>query len=176
MRTHDYHGAAAIADRIALIEGGRILQVGGSTSCSPIRATPIVGTLLGSPRMARFAAIVQDGVLAAEGLERPLGRTGRQGATRQGGCRALAGRRGSLRSPRPAITRPRSMQPIFAGMDQAIQVQAGRHLFRKVVGLDARFRQGDQCWFRLPPERIFMFDADTGARIPTAIRRSEDEE
>jgi multiple sugar transport system ATP-binding protein len=175
--THDYHGAAAIADRIAIIEGGRIHQVGRLDELFADPGDVIVGTLLGSPSMVRFEAIVQDGVLAAEGLERPLGRLAGKG--RRG--RVVAGLWPDdvevSAEPLPGYHPAEIYATDFRGMDQAIQVQAGRHFFRKVVGLDARFRQGDQCWLRLPPERIFMFDADTGARIRTAIRRKpEDEE
>jgi ABC-type sugar transport system ATPase subunit len=167
--THDYHGAAAIADRIAIIDSGRIHQIGRLEELFADPGDVIVGALLGSPSMVRFEASAQDRLLVADGLERPLGR--------------LAGEvRGRLvaglwpddvdvsAQPLPDYRPAEIYATDFRGMDQAIQVQAGTHFFRKVVGLDARFRQGDRCWFRLPPERIFIFDAGSGARIRTAVR------
>ena len=166
--THDYHGAAAIADRIAIIDGGRIHQIGRLDELFADPSDVVVGALLGSPSMVRFEATAQDGVLVADDLERPLGRLAGEVPGR-----VMAGLWPDdvevSAEPLPGYRPAEIYATDFRGMDQAIQVQAGSHFFRKVVGLDVRFRQGDRCWFRLPPERIFMFDADTGTRIRTAV-------
>jgi ABC-type sugar transport system ATPase subunit len=166
--THDYHGAAAIADRIAIIDGGRIHQIGRLDELFANPCNVIVGALLGSPSMVRFDATVQDGVLVVDGLERPLGRPA--GEVPGKVVAGLWPDDVELSAEPMSGYRPAEIYATdFRGMDQAIQVQAGRHFFRKVVGLDAGFRQGDRCWFRLPPARIFLFDAGTGARIRAAV-------
>jgi multiple sugar transport system ATP-binding protein len=168
--THDYHGAAAIADRIAIIEGGRIHQVGPLDELFADPADATVGALLGSPSMVRLEASVKDGVLLADGLGRPLGRL----SDRATPARVIAGLWPDdvevSAEPRPGYRPAEIYATDFRGMDQAIQVQAGSQAFRRVVGLDRRFRQGDRCWFRLPPERIFLFNATTGARVRSTVR------
>ena len=53
----------------------------------------------------------------------------------------------------------------FRGIDKAIQIDTGHHALRKVVDLDLQADQGDAIWYRLPPERAFLFDAGTGQRL-----------
>ena len=53
----------------------------------------------------------------------------------------------------------------FRGIDKAIQIDTGHHAMRKVVELDLEGGQGDAIWYRLPPERVFLFDAETGQRL-----------
>ena len=67
-----------------------------------------------------------------------------------------------LEAPAPDAAEARVWATDFRGRDQAIEVRAGPHRFRKVVPLSASFRQGDPCWFRLPARAVFLFDPETG--------------
>ncbi len=49
--------------------------------------------------------------------------------------------------------------------DRVAIIEAGRHQLRKVVDLDLEAGQGDQIWFRIPPERTFLFDTATGLSL-----------
>ena len=132
----------------------------------------IVGTLIGSPSMAFFEASIGMAVADGGGPETAARPAAGDGATRRRVvARGLAGGRGSLCGA-AGVTRP-VYATDYRGLDRAIQVQAGR-FFRKVVVLDAAFRQGDL----LVPNTagaIFMFDADTGARISHRRRRTRNE-
>ena len=59
--THDYHGAIAIADRLAIIDGGVIQQTGTIEQIIALPANMFVGRLIGSPSMAFFDVSVDDG-------------------------------------------------------------------------------------------------------------------
>ena len=67
-----------------------------------------------------------------------------------------------LEAPAPDAAEARVWATDFRGRDQAIEVRAGPHRFRKVVPLYASFRQGDPCWFRLPARAVFLFDRRNG--------------
>ena len=56
--THDYHGAIAIADRLAIIDGGVIQQTGTIDEIIALPANMFVGRLIGSPSMAFFDASI----------------------------------------------------------------------------------------------------------------------
>ena len=65
--THDYHGAIAIADRLAIIDGGVIQQTGTIDQIIAFPANMFVGRLIGSPSMAFFDASIGDGAIAMTG-------------------------------------------------------------------------------------------------------------
>ena len=65
--THDYHGAIAIADRLAIIDGGVIQQTGTIDEIIALPANAFVGRLIGSPSMAFFAADISDDAIVLPG-------------------------------------------------------------------------------------------------------------
>jgi ABC-type sugar transport system ATPase subunit len=161
--THDYHGAAAIADRIALIDQGRIVQVGTLDELTADPDNLAVGRLIGSPAMAIFPGRIEGGVLGVDGYGPVL--SGLDGET-PGACVVgcwpedieLSG------SPADGHREGEIYATDFRGMDRAVQVTCGPHAFRKVVPLSFALSEGARCWFRLPGEVIRVFDAKTGAR------------
>jgi multiple sugar transport system ATP-binding protein len=69
--THDQEEAMSVADRMAILEGGRIRQVGAPTHIYDRPASSYVAGLLGSPAMNVLgAARVSDALEAAEGAIR----------------------------------------------------------------------------------------------------------
>lgn len=158
--THDYHGAAAIADRIALISQGRILQVDHLDNLIADPASANVGRLIGSPSMGFFKAYGY----SIEGYAGDM--TSLQGMA---SAKILIGywpEDIELRETRAAGFQQAEVYATdFRGMDRAIQVRSGGSSFRKVVPLSSALTEGAPCWFRLPPEKGFVFDAATGVRI-----------
>ena len=65
--THDYHGAIAIADRLAIIESGVIQQTGTIDEIIALPANMRVGRLIGSPSMAFFQARIGDAAVVLPG-------------------------------------------------------------------------------------------------------------
>jgi ABC-type sugar transport system ATPase subunit len=163
--THDYHGAAAIADRIALIDQGQIIQVG---TLSEILDDPYhvsVGRLIGSPSMALFLGRAAMGTVAIPGFSSPIAARDFGfadgeiivGAWPEDISLSTAEQGGWQRGDIYATD--------FRGLDRAVQVRAGEQSFRKVVPLDVELKQGDPCWFEIPTSSAFFFDKETGARL-----------
>lgn len=67
--SHDFPSAAALADRLALIEDGRVLQTGTLAELIADPRSASVGRLVGSPSMALFEGAVTEGVFRLKGLE-----------------------------------------------------------------------------------------------------------
>ncbi|MCC6304793.1 MAG: ABC transporter ATP-binding protein [Rhodobacteraceae bacterium] len=165
--THDFHGAAAVADRIALIAGGRILQAAPLERLIADPAHVGVGRLIGSPAMALFAARAEGGTVALAGggpRLAPAAARGAAGAVTLGlwpDDIVLAA------APADGLTEGEVYATDFRGMDRAVQVRFGPHAFRKVVPLALDLAQGARCWFALPAAAAFLFDGTTGLRLGT---------
>jgi multiple sugar transport system ATP-binding protein len=63
--THDHVEAMTLADRIAVMRAGRVLQVGTPRDVYERPGTPFVGAFLGTPRMNLVPARVEGGVVVA---------------------------------------------------------------------------------------------------------------
>jgi multiple sugar transport system ATP-binding protein len=130
--THDYHGAAAIADRIALIDAGRIIQIGNLDEliADPIHAS--VGQLIGSPSMALFPGSLSKGVLLIDGYAPELSL-----ADKFADANVLAGWWSEDIVLTDTTSNGAQQAEIYAadfrGIDRAVQIKFGPHSFRKVV-------------------------------------------
>lgn len=160
--THDYHGAAAIADRIALIAEGRILQVDHLDGIIADPASAAVGRLIGSPSMAFFKASASGSVMSIDGYG-----PGLAGPVASGTL--LAGYWPEdieiSETAAEGFQEAEVLATDFRGMDRAIQVRSGGSSFRKVMPLSSSLTERSRCWFRLPQGKGFFFDTATGARI-----------
>jgi multiple sugar transport system ATP-binding protein len=162
--THDYHGAAAIADRIALISEGRILQVDTLDNIIADPADATVGRLIGSPSMAFFKARGDAAGLSIDGYGKGLAAPA--GVTASSLLAGYWPEDIEISDAEAAgFQEAEVLATDFRGMDRAIQVRAGGGSFRKVVPLSSSLTEGSRCWFRLPPGKGFFFDAATGARM-----------
>jgi ABC-type sugar transport system ATPase subunit len=167
--THDYHGAAAIADRIGIINDGKVYQLGPLPELLENPNHRVVGELLGSPSMAFFPARRDNGEVRLDGLDMGLAADALRVPVAADGTPVLLGVwpedvEVSL-SAREGMQKGVVYATDFRGTDRAIQVQAGDKAFRKVVELDFPGRQGDDCWFGFAAEKVFVFDHQSGARI-----------
>ena len=167
--THDYHGAIAIADRIGIIDGGILHQAGTIDEIYECPANALVGRLIGSPAMAFFEAVMENGsVRIIDGQQSiPLSGFGKM--------RADSGERVHLGVwPEDIVivdpgTPDSNAGSVYAvdnrGFERAIQVNMGANSFRKVVAIDSSFRQNDPCSFVIAPNAGFLFDRVDGQRL-----------
>ncbi len=166
--THDFHGATAIADRLALVAKGRVLQLGRLAEIIAAPATAAVGRLIGSPHMAFLRARRQGGEIRLEGQERAL---------------PLAGFRPTGEVPETVIVGvwPEDIALVqeggFAGtvyavnrrgIDKAIQIDGSFGSFRKAVPLELPARQDMRVAFDFDPASAFLFDAGSEALLSRA--------
>ncbi len=170
--THDFHGATAIADRLALVAKGRVIQLGRLDDILARPASKAVGQLVGSPHMAFLKARRQGAEIRLAGDEQPL----------------------ALETFRPENEIPDEVTigvwpedirllgeadkgisgEIYAvnrrGIDKAVQIDGAFGSFRKAVPLELPARQGMACRFAFDPERAFLFDPSE-ERVLSAAQR-----
>lgn len=71
--THDYREAMVLGDRIAVIENGRLLQIGTPQQIFDEPATLFVARFVGDPPMNFIRATIRDGKISLDGVEgKPL--------------------------------------------------------------------------------------------------------
>lgn len=165
--THDYHGAISIADRIGVINHGRILQSGTIEEIFERPANAFVGRLIGSPAMAFFDATLDGADIRIKGCEQTLPAS--QFAldpTARGEFElgvwpediriSDAGSGGSSASVYAVDNR---------GFECAVQIDFGAGLFRKVLDEGQLLKQGENCGFHIAEGAGFLFDKASGERV-----------
>ncbi len=155
--THDHVEAMTLADRIAVMRGGRVLQIGTPREIYEHPATSFVGTFLGSPRMNLLPAYV-DGELIVAGpfqLPRPEGLSVRRvelGVRPEHVLLAEGDVRGEVMAVEPL------------GAETQIVVRVGEHTLRaQTRGFDA-YARGDHVSVAIDGARALVFEADGDGR------------
>lgn len=181
--THDQAEALALGDRVAVMDRGRIVQVGSPSGVYREPATMAVAGFIGIPPM-RFhrAAVVNEGEtvfieLRADGdrLQLPAGRWVGPCAARQGrgvvlGLRPeharLAGK-SDARDPAYAwLTREGEVIRVeYQGHESAVVVASGAFEFNVRVAGTTTVQRGDRFAVGLDLDGASWFDPDTGAAI-----------
>jgi multiple sugar transport system ATP-binding protein len=155
--THDHVEAMTLADRIAVMRAGRILQLGSPKEVYDRPATSFVGAFLGSPRMNLIPGRVDGGEIVA----------------------------GPFRLPRPAGPLPPRLEVgvrpehVVLGKGDALAevlavepLGAETHVVVRVDDLDVRaqsrgfdaHRRGDRVLVSIDAARAMLFDAEAEGR------------
>ncbi len=168
--THDFHGATAIADRLALVSKGRVIQVGRLDDILARPASKAVGHLVGSPHMAFLRAQRQGEEIRLAGHEQALSLKGFRPAAEvpdevtigiwPEDIRLLSESEEGLSGEIYAVNR--------RGIDKAVQIDGAFGSFRKAVPLELPARQGMACRFAFDPARAFLFDPASEAVLSAA--------
>jgi len=167
----DLHGAISIADRIGIINDGRILQSGTIEEIFAHPANAIVGRLVGSPAMAFFDARIDGDEIAIKGGDQrlPLSQFGKvvaQGSQIELGVWPEDIELGN------ASDAGSNSATVYAvdnrGYESAVQIQYAGGGFRKVLADGMTLQQGEACGFRLPEKTGFLFDKASGIRVSQA--------
>lgn len=171
--THDQVEAMTLADRIVIMNLGRIEQVGTPDEVYKHPASQFVASFIGSPAM-NFAT----GTITSTGSKATL-KTDSGESIGLGGCDIAEGRRIQL-GFRPEhmmlakVAKPASghisisahitvIEPM--GHETVLTCDAG---FGEIVGKyegEDRFKPGDAANFHIRADRLHYFDLDTGLRI-----------
>jgi multiple sugar transport system ATP-binding protein len=169
--SHDFLGTAAIASRIAVIDGGRLLQTGTLTE---IYADPLhrrVGELIGSPAMALLDATPRADELVIDGYSIPWPLSALSVGTMAEGEKVTVGLWPEdvtvETTATPGFVPVAISATDFRGRDQAIEVRFGANRIRKVIPIRTTFARGANCFIRLDPAKAFLFDRASGGRIRT---------
>jgi ABC-type sugar transport system ATPase subunit len=167
--SHDFLSTAAIASRIAVIDMGRLLQIG---TLAEIYADPLhrrVGELIGSPSMALLEAKVRDQTVTIDGYPIPWRLSTLRVAGLVNGGSVTIGLWpediGFSTQSAPDFASATLWATDFRGKDQAVEVRFGMNRVRKVVPTDFRLAQGDPCFLHLDPAKAFVFASSSGSRL-----------
>nr|MCU0912865.1 TOBE domain-containing protein [Paracoccaceae bacterium] len=161
--THDQIEAMTMADKIVVLNGGRIEQVGAPLDLYDRPTNAFVAGFIGSPAMNLIEGRVTGGAVEALGARLPLPVAAEEGREVLYGVRpehlALAedGLRGTV-----AVVEP-------TGSETHVVVRLGEGQGgREIVGLFRErhgFRPGQQIALAPDPGAVHLFDKATGARL-----------
>jgi multiple sugar transport system ATP-binding protein len=161
--THDQTEALTMADRIAVLDRGRIVQIGLPDDIYDRPATTFVAQLVGSPRINLARASRENGSLAVANsqlhLPVPANTTLPDSllvGIRPEDVRLRLDGQGQFVG-RVALTEP-------LGVETIVHVQSGEQVLLSVVPGMTPLHIGDDVRFDLAPERLHFFDGQ-GKRI-----------
>ncbi len=168
--THDQLEALTMADRVAVMRDGRLQAFATPEELYARPANHFVASFIGSPPMNFVAAELQtrDGTLVARaaGIELALPAAVRPP---DAGARAVVV---GIRPEHLAIVGPGEggasgevyvVEPM--GREQIVTVKVGERILQVVAPPGFGGRIGDRVGLRAAPERLHLFDPESGARL-----------
>jgi multiple sugar transport system ATP-binding protein len=157
--THDQVEAMTMADRIVVLQAGRVEQIGTPLDLYDRPANRFVAGFIGSPSMNFLPGRVSAGQFVLGDLAVPV-------ASAVGGPAVLGIRPEHLEIGEGGL--PATVEVVEPmGHETQLTARLGAH---RVIGLfrdRLAARHGDVLPLRLPPGAIHLFDADTGVRLET---------
>ena len=155
--THDQTEAMGLADRIAILEGGHIVQTDRPAELYRHPATRFVGGFIGSPPMNFLLAEAAGGFVSLGSLRLPC--------PRASGPVLLGMRPEDVAIGEDGIAFELSViEPM--GSHALLTGRVGAQLVRVMAPPDTAARPADMLHLRPDPARIVWMDATTGAAIP----------
>jgi multiple sugar transport system ATP-binding protein len=157
--THDQIEALTMADRIAVLDDGHIIQVGTPHDIYDRPATTFVAQLVGTPRINLLPAQRHNGAfrISNSPLDVPLP------ATEPPPEVVIGVRPEDVRPGDGAYTGSIALiEPL--GVETILHIRTGEQTLLSVVPGTSQFRLGDQVPFMLARERLHYFDS-SGKRI-----------
>lgn len=165
--SHDFPSAAELASRIALIDSGRVIQIG---TLHELIANPChvqVGRLIGSPAMALFSGHLESGHFHSGDDLWSMQLCDAGGAPDTDVMLGLWPEDIAIHhEARPGIVEGTVYATDFRGRDRAVEIHAGMHRFRKAVERGLPLEQGATVRFEPRADHCFVFDQHSGERIP----------
>jgi multiple sugar transport system ATP-binding protein len=147
--THDQVEAMTMGDRIAVMSGGVIKQLGTPKEVYESPANVFVASFVGSPAMNLVPAPVVDA----------------------GGSSLVAGFRPEHVVPAngaagDGVQFSGQIEAIeYLGEEQLVHVRVGDQVVLAKLPTERTFSTGDQATFTIPRRRLFLFDAETEERV-----------
>ena len=158
--THDQIEAMTLADRVVVMNGGRIQQLGTPTEIYDRPTNIFVAGFIGSPAMNLIEGDIVDGIFVGAN-------TRIAGVPRESGPVTLG-----FRAEDATITAPEHAQvtaPVYSfellGDATLVSVRAGDGLLAVKTGKEFRTRIGDPIGFAVAPGHCHLFDRKTGERL-----------
>jgi multiple sugar transport system ATP-binding protein len=168
--THDQVEALSLGDRIAVMNAGRIVQLGTPLTVYDDPADSFVGGFIGSPPMNFLPADVSSDasapVVEVSGGRFRLAATPAQSLT---GRKLLLGIRAEAIEIATSPGEGRLAATVVVveplGSHNLLTVQAGNDVLKVSTSPELFPRPQSQVWLRIPPERIRWLDRGTGKAV-----------
>ncbi len=162
--THDQLEAMTLADRLVVLNGGRIEQIGTPLEVYNRPASTFVASFIGSPAMNLVEGHIDGAVLAIGDARIPL-----SGAWPQGGVRV------GIRAEDLVVASEN--ETMFDLAIDYVEELGAQRLVHGLVGnqpltavLGSNVPLGDRLPLRIAPERLHFFALDTGRRLEAVAR------
>ncbi len=161
--THDQHEAIALSDRIAILNRGRLEQIGTFHHLYETPANVFVAGFLGSPAMNLFPGHVSDGLWRGKAFDwGPV-----RGDLADGSPLVLGIRpeHFSLDPEGPIVAVVDMIDQILSDRTQYLHTRVGPHTVTVKTGLDHKFVQGQTVRLSVLADNVHLFDEKTGLRL-----------
>ncbi len=151
--THDQDEAMTLGDRVAVMNAGRIEQVGAPLEVYERPATVFVADFMGSPAMNWLEAesLPLPPLLAAPGRSLRIG-------VRPQDLRLVEPEKGTLCARVEVVEALGGTRIVHAALDSGVRVSV-------VEAGTAPSRRGERVGIEVPHERLHVFDAESGRRV-----------
>ena len=160
--THDQVEATTMADRIVVMNAGRVEQVGTARDLYERPHTLFVATFVGSPPINLFDGHAVDGAIKVHDAMVPLNGSARGDVVL--GLRPESIRVDSSGTPARII----AVEPMGREVLYSADCSLGRVHFLE-AGAEARHREGDNVALAFSPNDALLFDRSNGQRLDTRI-------
>src|SRR5438132_12561581 len=160
--THDQIEATTMADRIVVMNAGRVEQEGTAKDLYEQPKTLVVASFIGSPPINLFDGHAEDGAIKVHEATVPLNGSARGNVVL--GLRPESIRGDSTGTPARIIAVERMGREVLYSADCAL----GRVHFLE-AGAEARHREGDNVALTLSPPDALVFDKSSGRRLDVRI-------
>ncbi len=158
--THDQIEAMTLADRVVVMNAGKIQQVGTPTDIYNMPANTFVASFIGSPAMNLVEGVLNDGVFRGEGVQ-VEGLSSKASGKVTLGFRAedaeIVPSSGQIAAPMYSIE--------LLGEATMITWRLGKSLVSVKTDKDYRAEIGDEVQASIPASICHLFDTTSGERI-----------
>ena len=165
--THDQVEALTLADRVVVMNQGRVVQVGTPQELFERPADTFVGYFIGSPGMNLLPCTVEDGAVVVEGQRLALDAGVCARARSAGGELRLGIRPEFLRrvpEGTPSSVRVEVTQVEDLGRHKLATARLGAQALKVRLPEEERLAPGETCWLELPPRWTTLYAG--GRAIP----------
>jgi len=160
--THDQIEATTMADRIVVMNAGRVEQVGTAKDLYEQPRTLFVASFIGSPPINLFDGHAEDGAIKVHDARVPLNGSARGDVVL--GLRPESIRVDSSGTPARII----AVEPMGREVLYSADCSLGRVHFLE-AGAQARHRESDNVVLAFSPNDALLFDRSNGQRLDTRI-------
>jgi multiple sugar transport system ATP-binding protein len=159
--THDQVEAMTMGDRIAVMNHGKIVQVGRPQEVYSNPRNTFVASFVGSPAINLFnGKIVGNGAVMDPGFQLPLAGPGASEGAYTFGIRPEDV---SVESGAPVEARVHDIEN--HGIEKIVTMRVGEHLLRAAIPARVTIAVEDQIRFGWNPSKVMLFDATTGVNL-----------